>query len=188
MNYSAVGPLFKPEHPITNLENVPKESLSVTQIDFKLCNGLWAVRCEKAFSGEECQQIIEAAEARGFEQALINVGNGNQVAITDYRKSQRIMTDDPKLADSIFNRIRHVLPQTFKGRNLVCLNERLRILKYHPGDFFRNHMDGTFLRQNDCSDGRYRKGDQSFITMLFYLNEGEDKFHSTTITKYYLHE
>ena len=179
MNYSAVGPLFKPEHPITNLENVPKESLSVTQIDFKLCNGLWAVRCEKAFSGKECQQIIEAAEARGFEQALINVGNGNQVAITDYRKSQRIMTDDPKLADSIFNRIKHVLPQTFKGRKLVGLNERLRILKYQPGDFFRYHMDGTFLRQNDCSDGRYRKGDQSFITMLFYLNEGEDKFHST---------
>ena len=87
------------------------------------------------------------------------------------------MTDDPKLADSIFNRIKHVLPQTFKGRKLVGLNERLRILKYQPGDFFRYHMDGTFLRQNDCSDGRYRKGDQSFITMLFYLNEGEDKFH-----------
>ena len=174
MNYSADGPLFKPEHPIANLESFPQKPLSVvTQIDFKLCNGLWAVRCENVFSGEECQQIIEAAEARGFEQALVNMGNGNQTLISNYRKSQRIMTDDPKLADSIFNRIRHVLPQTFKGRTLVGLNERLRILKYHPGDFFRNHMDGTFLRQNDCADGRYKKGDQSFITMLLYLNEGD---------------
>ena len=70
---------------ITNLENVPKESLSVTQIDFKLCNGLWAVRCENVFSGKECQQIIDAAEARGFEQALLNVGGGNQVLATGYR-------------------------------------------------------------------------------------------------------
>jgi len=83
------------------------------------------------------------------------------------------------LADSIFNRIKHVLPQTFKGRKLVGLNERLRILKYQPGDFFRYHMDGTFLRQNDCSDGRYRKGDQSFITMLFYLNEGYEGAETT---------
>jgi prolyl 4-hydroxylase len=36
-------------------------------------------------------------------------------------------------------------------------------LKYHPGDFFRIHKDGNYVREN---------GETSLITMLFYLNEG----------------
>ena len=36
-------------------------------------------------------------------------------------------------------------------------------MKYHPGDFFRIHKDGSFVREN---------GEKSLITMLFYLNEG----------------
>ena len=36
-------------------------------------------------------------------------------------------------------------------------------MKYHPGDFFRIHKDGSFVREN---------GERSLITMLFYLNEG----------------
>ena len=92
--------------------------------------------------------------------------------MSDYRRSQRVMTDDPELSSVIFNRIKHILPKVFKGCNLVGLNERLRILKYLPGDFFRNHRDGHFRRNADCPNGTYNKGDRSFVTMLFYLNEG----------------
>ena len=116
--------------------------------------------------------FIKAAEARGFEQALVNVGGGNQTLMSDYRRSQRVMTDDPEVSNIIFNRIKHILPKVFKGCNLVGLNERLRILKYLPGDFFRNHRDGHFRRNADCPNGTYNKGDRSFVTMLFYLNEG----------------
>ena len=59
--------------------------------------------------------IIEAAEERGFEKALINVGGGKQALINDIRSSQRVMVDDLRLASEIFSRIRDALPKTFEG-------------------------------------------------------------------------
>ena len=56
--------------------------------------------------------IIEAAEERGFEKALINVGGGKQALINDIRSSQRVMVDDLRLASEIFSRIRDALPKT----------------------------------------------------------------------------
>ena len=71
MNYSASGPLFESDHPILN-RSQPEDNINVSKIDEKLSNGLWAVQCQQVFSKEECQMIIEAAEARGFEKALIH--------------------------------------------------------------------------------------------------------------------
>ncbi len=45
---------------------------------------------------------------------------------------------------------------------MVSLNERLRFLKYHPGDYFRPHCDGAYARP----DG----SEMSFITIQLYLN------------------
>ena len=59
--------------------------------------------------------IIEAAEERGFEKALINVGGGKQALVNDIRSSQRVMVDDLRLASEIFSRIRDALPKTFEG-------------------------------------------------------------------------
>ena len=118
MNYSASGALFEPDHPIFNHSHDGKttnKTLKTTQIDSKLCNGLWGVRCDQVFSKEECQMIIEAAEERGFEKALINVGGGKQALINDIRSSQRVMVDDLRLASEIFSRIRDALPKTFEG-------------------------------------------------------------------------
>ena len=97
MNYSASGALFEPNHSIFNHSHDDKttsKTLKTTQIDSKLCNGLWGVRCDQVFSNEECQMIIEAAEERGFEKALVNVGGGKQALINDIRSSQRVMVDD----------------------------------------------------------------------------------------------
>ena len=35
----------------------------------------------------------------------------------------------------------------WNGRKVVGLNERLRFLKYHVGDYFRAHEDGTYFRE-----------------------------------------
>jgi hypothetical protein len=43
----------------------------------------------------------------------------------------------------------------------VGLNECLRFCKYNPGDFFRKHCDGCFVRSQD---------EQSWFTTMFYLN------------------
>jgi predicted 2-oxoglutarate/Fe(II)-dependent dioxygenase YbiX len=48
----------------------------------------------------------------------------------------------------------------------VGLNERLRFLKYGPGDYFKPHTDGCYVRP----DGKER----SFVTLQLYLNSGTD--------------
>ena len=57
----------------------------------------------------------------------------------------------------------------------VGLNERMRFLRYQPGDYFKPHQDGSFAR----NDGP-RKGERSFLTLMLYLDEpgsgGETKF------------
>eukprot|EP01083_Nonionella_stella_P303071 1047629_1 len=46
----------------------------------------------------------------------------------------------------------------------VSLNERLRFLRYHKGEYFAPHYDGTYVRDN--------KEELSQITALIYLNDG----------------
>jgi prolyl 4-hydroxylase len=47
-------------------------------------------------------------------------------------------------------------------RKLISLNERLRFLRYAPGQKFERHYDGWYSRKN---------GERSFITFQLYLNE-----------------
>ena len=49
---------------------------------------------------------------------------------------------------------------------LQGLNERLRILCYSPGQFFAEHFDGTFVRQQPHP----RSGDFSAVTVQIYLH------------------
>ena len=115
--------LFETDHPIFN-EPHNQDTIKVKKIDEKLSNGLWAVQCEKVFSKDECQMIIDAAETKGFEAALLNVGSGQQILANKTRKSLRLMVDDVKLTEEIFSRIKDVLPKTYMGHDLVGLNER----------------------------------------------------------------
>jgi len=52
----------------------------------------------------------------------------------------------------------------------VGLDERMRFLRYTPGDYFKPHMDGSFVR----SDGQER----SFLTLMLYCisTSGETNF------------
>ena len=72
--------------------------------------------------------------------------------------------DSSEGADEIFQRVKEYLPVEFEGYELVSLNERLRYLRYHPGQFFNTHMDGSYTREN---------GETSFITLQLYLNTVE---------------
>ena len=92
-----------------------------------------------------------------WEAALINTGPGRQKLATEVRKCGRILRDDPELAAKLFARIAPLLRQEAvdvvspRGRwqgmksawlgdtpwRLTRLNERLRFLKYGPGEYFR---------------------------------------------------
>ena len=119
------------------------------------------------FSSEECQDWIVMAEEQGFIPALLNVGGGREISSPKYRDSLRCVIDSPELAKKLFVRLEPFLPRTWKNGNfeLVGLNERLRFLRYDPGQKFVPHTDGQFRRQ----DG---SGEESFLTVQLYLNEG----------------
>ncbi|CAF1195895.1 unnamed protein product [Adineta steineri] len=113
---------------------------------------------------DECQQRIELSEQRSYSEATVN-GYGFSELMTDFRNSDRCIIDDVQMAEILFQRIESFLPKTWKNYELVSLNERLRFLRYDPGQFFAAHMDGEYHRSNGS-------GEQSFLTIQLYLNEG----------------
>lgn len=109
----------------------------------------------------ECMRLIEAAEKVGF--GIAGLGPvGSQVVATGLRDSSRLISDDQFLADQIYHRIKPYLPTVWKGRRLLGLNEQLKFLRYHPGQRFVAHFDGTFRRPGTSN--------QTFFTVQLYLS------------------
>jgi Rps23 Pro-64 3,4-dihydroxylase Tpa1-like proline 4-hydroxylase len=118
-------------------------------------------RVRNVFTPQECALWIRLAETKGFEPAL--VGQDQQLDL-DYRKSDRCLIFSDILAEEVFGRIKHLLPQTRgrKQRKIAGLNERMSFLRYFPGDYFRSHMDGSYKGKHGSS----------YYTVMVYLNEG----------------
>lgn len=127
------------------------------------------------FTEEECKKYIEDSERRGYELALVNIGGGRQMEATDVRNNARNIWDSREEAANILQRIQDYLPKEWKGRELVELNERLRFLRYNPGEYFKPHFDGSYMRTN---------GDVSYITVQIYLNEGFKGGSTTFLNKF----
>lgn len=90
------------------------------------------------FTPEECQTLIDKSEKQGYQKALVNTGDV-EVLIKDFRDSDRCIIDDPEMAGMIFDRIKEHLPSVWKHSAIVGLNERLRFLRYDPGQKFEAH-------------------------------------------------
>lgn len=130
-------------------------------------DGLYAVVIDNCLTKEECNEIVRAAEAttkgKLWEQALINVGNGEQKLMTDVRDCGRIIWDDRDLVAKIWSRVKDcVLPDIEYVKNkpkvtgfgpmkrgqvlqMTRLNERMRFLKYEPGQYFRRMSPFFFI-------------------------------------------
>ena len=129
----------------------------------------YALTIECALSEAECAELIEATEAIGYGEALVNVGGGRQLRMSDVRNSDRCIVDDAAAAEMIWERIKRFVPQEFgegrrRGRALG-LNERLRFLKYGDGQFFAPHADGEYRRPYCGARG----GEYSMVTVQLYL-------------------
>ena len=118
--------------------------------------GHYATILDNAFTKDECDTLVRAAEARSngaWEPAMINIGGGEQILLTDARDCGRIIWDDTDLVERIWSRIEDSVPEIalLKDMPLVTgkwpvlrgetwkmtrLNERMRFLKYGPGQYF----------------------------------------------------
>jgi prolyl 4-hydroxylase len=118
----------------------------------------------KVLTVKECDIVIDLVEEKGFVQAALYTDNAGRDHYSSARKSQRCIIDSFTFAEELWRRIQTIVPPVWKhGEVVVGLNERMRILKYKPGDEFKMHSDGSYTAPN---------GDTSKITVLVYLNEG----------------
>jgi prolyl 4-hydroxylase len=109
----------------------------------------------------ECQRLIREAEERGFTDAPITT-SGGFVMMPEVRNNTRVMFDDVPLAMRLWAKLEPLLA----GRSspgALGLNERFRFYRYDPGQAFRWHRDGRFVRNIK---------EASRLTFMIYLNEG----------------
>lgn len=116
---------------------------------------------KNVFTQEECKAMIATAEQTGFTKASFYTDHEGKEHFSEIRKSQRCIIDSHAFADDLMERIKDYIPKEFNGKPLADINERLRILKYEPGDEFKPHSDGKYYSP---------KGTISQITILLYLN------------------
>ena len=104
----------------------------------------------------------------GYETATVGQSDGSQQIQRERRRTSRWMCDSPNAASVLYERLKPVLQQLDlengpRGgwRRSCGLNERLRFLKYAPGDFFRQHQDERFV----VPEGQPTQGDTSLMTL-----------------------
>eukprot|EP00039_Didymoeca_costata_P005638 m.83259 g.83259 ORF g.83259 m.83259 type:complete len:266 (-) comp12913_c0_seq2:1227-2024(-) len=146
-------------------------AVKTTPVDVaKTGNGdRFAMVMENIFTDEECDALVNITHTVGYEPALLNVGYGRQVSAPDVRKHDRCMIDSTEFAELLWSRVRDHMPDIYPqtdtgfGYEPTGLNERMRFLKYKPGDYFAPHRDGRFVHPD-------RPGEQSKLTLMLYLN------------------
>mmetsp|Transcript_13564 Transcript_13564/g.28752 ORF Transcript_13564/g.28752 Transcript_13564/m.28752 type:complete len:261 (-) Transcript_13564:219-1001(-) len=153
-------------------------------------------------SPEECAALVRRAEDEGFDHALVTGAGGKQILRKDIRRCGRCILDDAALADSVYQRILNALRGTELEKKLmtapwlsigkdeaesvtaVGLNERMRFLRYQPGNFFSPHQDIRYTRGPEAGE---KQGETSHVTCQLYLNDkfkgGATRFISGT--RYY---
>lgn len=160
---------------------------TISKVDFANTDlpeyaGLYATIIDDIFTVAECEELIRLAEATTngkWERAMVNIGGGRQAMYEDTRKCGRIIYDTPELASRIWERVAPLVPELLKieGKaqvmgwgpikrgevwRCVGLNERLRLLKYVGGEYFKPHCDGCYEAPNK---------ERSYYTLHLYLND-----------------
>jgi len=144
-------------NPVVSHVNFAKEGLEEYE-------NLFAVVIDNVLNQSECEQFVAAAENHvggKWERALLNIGGGQQVMAEDRRKCGRIIWDNPEVAAKIWARVEPLVPEISRLMNrpevtgigpvkrreiwrATRCNERLRILKYTSGEYFKRKYPRLF--------------------------------------------
>jgi prolyl 4-hydroxylase len=126
-------------------------------------------------TGDECQEMIALAHARGFEAATISTWNGPRID-REARNNDRVILEDFDLAQRLWRRVESYVSRVRLARQVCGLNERFRFYRYAPDQRFSWHADAPFARDN---------GELSLLTFMIYLNDnyqgGETRFQSLSV-------
>ena len=90
------------------------------------------------------------------------------VVIEDVRNNERVLLDDAALAADLFHRAKDYLPAELDAHRLVGFNERWRFYRYQPGQTFKPHRDGSYMRMKPRGE--------SELTFMIYLNDAMNSY------------
>lgn len=125
---------------------------------------LWTV--DDVYTESECRNLIDF-----IERSSPTLATNNPL----YRNQDRVIKDDPDLAEDLFRRLRPHLQEQIDALKLVGVNERLRMYRYRSGQKFEAHMDHWY---------RPSEHQVTLHTILVYLNDdfegGETRFFEQT--------
>ena len=184
-----------------------KKEVAVEDLSEKLVpvigKAKFAAVIHNLFTHDECDELIDMTEGMGFEDAMIQDADGAEVLEKNVRNCDRRIVDDAGLAGAWFRRVElalegaprlkedlvrakhvHVAGHHYGDENVrhlrVCgLNERLRFLRYKPGQYFTTHQDLSYRRGPEFGE---KSGETSYLTFLLYLNDvthgGQTRFES----------
>jgi hypothetical protein len=113
-------------------------------------------------SPEECEHYIALSESIGYGDAPITTSAGF-VMRKDIRSNDRVILDDPRTAEAMWERLRPFFPERLQFWLPAGLNERWRFYRYDPGQQFDWHFDGAYERS---------PLERSAFTFMIYLNGG----------------
>lgn len=123
-------------------------------------------------SEEECDALIAKSEAIGFEEAKVNM-DGGQKMMKMIRDNERVMYTDLIFAFQLWKKLKPYIRPIIGNSYAIGLNEMLRFYKYSPGQRFKMHRDGSYIRNET---------EFSYYTFMVYLNDdyegGQTKFES----------
>jgi hypothetical protein len=90
---------------------------------------LWVVN--DIYSEQECANFVKFIESSSPKLATNN---------PLYRNQDRVIIDDPEMAQELFRRLKLHLPPKMGDLKLIRLNERLRMYRYKVGQSFTLHL------------------------------------------------
>lgn len=132
---------------------------------------------DQVFTEQQCQDFIKFSHQFDYEVAPITVNSKDGVSElrTEIRNNQRVIYDDVKFAERIYQQVQAYLPEKLFEWQVSGLNERFRFYLYEDGQTFKPHYDGNY-EVNDWYSSQ--------LTSLIYLSEdfkgGETKFFNQT--------
>ena len=112
-------------------------------------------------TSEECKSYINFGNNKGFEEAKVGI-EGSQVMNKGIRNNERLLFTDVDLAETLWNRVKEVVPEKMEDYTVTGLNEMFRIYKYTKGQRFKMHRDGSYQRNEQ---------ERSFFSFIIYLND-----------------
>ncbi len=127
---------------------------------------------EKVVPGNVCEETVRSVEKENnFRQC--NLNNNMQ---TKYRDSLEVKIKNKKLINKFWSYIKDYVPPVCDNQKLIGPDyNRVYLLKYFEGQFFKKHYDGN------SSD---KENNKSKITVMIYLNDmdiswgGATRFYS----------